>query len=496
MFLLLIHKTANSLVAVGDEEGRVRLLDSSEQAENEGLDKVHIQFRAHSNAILDLDFSFDDTYLATASGDQTGRVVDMMTQTPVSMLQHHTASLKQVRFQPGRGCNSVLATSSRDGSVQIWDLRCKGGPVQDFAVERQTTLGFGALRPVAPGCVVNSIYDAHLKAYRPSFINHPASMDTPNRGEGTAQRLGEISVTSIQFMQPGKEHLLISACEADSSLKLWDIRSIHTSRHKTTAIPLSYTTPPDSHTQWRPFGISSLALGGDGSRLYASCKDSTVYVYSTAHLMLGYAPELSVNAPRRRQVQTEESLGPMYGFRHDLFHAGSFYVKCSIRPAKNGRSEILAVGSSTGSPVLFPTNERYMKEQWEKKRLEERQTDSDMDTTHTLLAGRLPVRRMLMRTNSMSSMNGRSVDTIPICQKGTALVRGHTHEVGAVSWTNDGKLISVGDDYLVRCWSEKSSVAQSLRTCGEAEGRRWNSGWANITENYDKEDDYNEDDEY
>ena len=444
-----------------------------------------------------MDFSSDDTCLATASGDQTGRVIDMMTQTPQSLLAHHTASLKQVQFQPGKGNNSVLATSSRDGSIHIWDLRCKGGPAQDFAIDRQTNLGFGAPRQLNPGCVVNSIYSAHLRAYQPSLINCSASLDTPNRGEATAcsyQRSGEASVTAIKFMGPGKEHLLLSGCEADASIKLWDIRSIHTSRHKNTAVPLSYTPPPDSHTQWRQFGIGSLALSGDGTRLYALCKDSTVYAYSTAHLMLGHAPELLPNTPRRRHVQTEESLGPMYGFRHDSLHAGSFYIKCSVRPAKAGASELLAVGSSSGTPVLFPTDERYMKEQWERKKLAERwQGDCQgfidlgkSSSSRSFSVSQMRRKKAVLHTSSISSIHARAVDTIPICQNGTALVRGHNVEVGAVTWTNEGKLVSVGDDYLVRCWSEKRDEARKLRTCGEFGGRRWNWGWANVSRDYDE----------
>lgn len=64
--------------------------------------------------------------LATASGDQSARVVDMSTQTTVAVLGTHTASLKQVRFQPGSNNRNILATSGRDGSIHVWDLRCKG----------------------------------------------------------------------------------------------------------------------------------------------------------------------------------------------------------------------------------------------------------------------------------------------------------------------------------------------------------------------------------
>ncbi|KAJ9148401.1 WD repeat protein [Pleurostoma richardsiae] len=480
----------NSMVAVGDEEGRVRLLDSSDR-----FDKIHIAFQSHGNAIIDLAFSDDDYLLATASGDQTGKVIDMMTQTPVSILGHHTASLKQVRFQPGKGSGSVLATSSRDGSVQIWDLRCKGGPVQELAIERDSSLRFRAPRQVSQGCVVNSIYDAHVRTQRQTRQQQQSMphADVASRGE-VPGRIGEVSVTAIQFLPAGREHLLLSACEADASIKLWDIRSIHTSRHKTSS-PVSSTAPPDSHTAWRPFGISSMSLSTDGARLYSLCKDNTVYAYSSAHLILGHAPELSskTDHPRRRYGFTQEGLGPIYGFRHPQFHATSFYVKSALRPAKDGRSELLAVGSSDGCAVLFPTDERYFKESLEARR--DYRPSHACDSTFTasqarggrdtrLLSPALP-RPGLFRTNSVSNFSGRLVDTIPIIRTGTPLIRGHEKEVGALDWTNDGSLVTIGDDYMVRCWAEDQSQAADLRTGGEAEGRRWGCGWADVGSDWD-----------
>ncbi|KXJ93097.1 hypothetical protein Micbo1qcDRAFT_161017, partial [Microdochium bolleyi] len=147
----------------------------------------------------------------------------------------------------------------------------------------------------------------------------------PSRGE-LPGRIGDVSVTAMQFLPPGKEHILVTACEADASIKVWDVRSIHTSRNKTAA-PLSTTAPPSSHSHWRPFGISSLSLGSDASRLYAMCKDNTVYAYSTSHLILGHVPEMETRngeAPRRRHgIVTQPGLGPLYGFRHPSFHATS-----------------------------------------------------------------------------------------------------------------------------------------------------------------------------
>ncbi|KAI0201251.1 WD40-repeat-containing domain protein [Astrocystis sublimbata] len=494
----------NGIVAIGDEEGRIRLLDSSSKS-SESFSKIHLTFTAHTNAIIDLDFSDDDFLLATASGDQTGQVIDMMTQSPIAYLGQHTASLKQVRFQPGQSNSSVLATSSRDGSVQIWDLRCSR-PMQDFQASenRNTNLSYHLPQPKR-GCTINSFYHAHARTQRQARQSAAIGQgDTPSRRE-IPSRSTDVSVTTLQFLPAGQEHLLLTACEADASIKLWDIRSIHSSRNKVPS-PLSATAPPASHAQWRPFGISSLTLGTDASRLYALCKDSTVYAYSTAHLILGHAPELSsrnAEPPRRRHnAVTQQGLGPLYGFRHPSFHATSFYVKCAVRPARDGRSELLAVGSNDSCAVLFPTQERYFEDE-----LSGMMSNITLDnsTIATTSAGSAPtsskrsvdgVRRPLFRTNSATNLSARAKDNVPIIRSGTPLVRGHEREVGSVTWTNEGKLITVGDDYLVRSWSEDRAQAADLRTGGESGGRRWGCGWAETGADWDiSDDDDNDDDE-
>ena len=465
--------------------------------------------------------------------------MDMMTQTPISILDHHTASLKQVRFQPGRGEGNVLATSGRDGSVKIWDLRCRGGPAQEFTVEERTRgLQYSLPKKVNQGCVVNSIFDAHARLPRLTRLTRQtrksaqaaaAAADVTARWEDSG-RVGEVSVTAIQFLPAGKEHLLLSACEADASIKLWDIRNVHTSRQKASH-PISATAPPESHTQWRPFGMSSMSLSTDGSRLYGLCKDNTVYAYSTSHLVLGSAPELSSKGndhPRRRNGIVQEGLGPLYGFRHEKFHATSFYVKTAVRPAKDGHPELLAVGSSDGCAVLFPTDERYFMgtggagmygddrdaprnnglttpffaPSFSRAGSQPRPTavtaaDNDSGTA-AAAATSAPPRRPggRFRTNSMTSIQGRLVDTIPIVRNGTALIRGHENkEVGAVSWTNNGSLVTVGDDHIIRCWREDREKAAALRTGGEGEGRRWASGWADVEVWDDDEDEWLEEDD-
>ena len=128
-------------------------------------------------------------------------------------------------------------------------------------------------------------------------------------------------------------------------LKLWDLR--YTSRRD--SVPLSSTPIPDSHLSTRHFGISSLALSGDGARLYALCKDATVYTYSTNHLMLG--PTCSRS--RRFVKEPKEACSPLYAFRHPQLSTPSFWIKLAIRPARGDNSELLAAGSGTGSALLF-----------------------------------------------------------------------------------------------------------------------------------------------
>ncbi|KAF2198154.1 WD40 repeat-like protein [Delitschia confertaspora ATCC 74209] len=448
----------NSLIGVGDEEGYVHLYDTEASA---SFSYPHLSFRAHTNAIMDLQFSSDDKFLATASGDQTAQIIDTNTQRAVGVLAKHTSSVKQVRFQPGD--DRIVATSSRDGTVQIWDLRCSGG--SDIVHS-----AWGVTAPYAS--TIRTITSAHADSALGSGSPLGAKSEV-------LIRRSEVSVTAVSFLGAGRSHLLMTASDASTSVKLWDIRGRYSRRGP--AVPISTTMQPEAHNRHRHFAINSLTLGGDGSRFYALSKDNTVYAYSTSHLILGHAPELAVSdSSRQKHIGIgKQGLGPLYGFRHRNFHAASFYVKASLRKASGDQSELLAVGSTDGCPVLFPTDERLLKGESPGK-------DDDADE--------LPQPRMLRSSFGnrpplarMSSSNMSLLDTIPIYETGTPLIRGHDAEVTSVTWAQNGALVSVGDDFRVRCWRE-GDRARELRGCGEGGGRRWRSGWAVVDEGFDDEE--------
>ncbi|KAL8637816.1 MAG: hypothetical protein Q9228_004958 [Teloschistes exilis] len=486
----------NSLVAIGDENGGIRLLETA-AASKPQFAKAYLTFRPHTNAILDIAFSPDDLLLATASGDQQCQIIDMPTQRTLHILAAHRSSLKQVKFQPGNP--SVVVTSSRDGSVRIWDLRCKGSDasVQDVRISLDGTEEHrntkGSKMTYAPS--IDAIISAHSARILPpsnsalKSADHLTTSDVPSRGEKPS-RHGDVSVTALNFLPAGREHLLLTACEADSTVKLWDLRTTYQNRRSTQPVPLSSTRQPESHTTHRHFGINSMALSGDSARLYTLCRDNSIYAYSTSHLILGSAPELCSTAsdlarkPRFGRTTEKEGLGPIYGLRHSLFHATTFYVKLSIRPAQDDRSELLAAGSTDGCAVIWPTDERYLRHIDRTRRSNPDPMTKDGYATPPYSALATTSRPTLPRMDS--GINARLKDTIPIYTHGTPLVRGHSSEVTGLSWAHGGGLVTVSDDFTARCWREDREQARELRMGGESEGKRWECGWADVGEGWDE----------
>ncbi|EMC98193.1 hypothetical protein BAUCODRAFT_66216 [Baudoinia panamericana UAMH 10762] len=432
---------ANSLVAVGDEEGNVRLIDSAASSD---FAAAYLNFRVHRNAIMDIAFNSNDLLLATASGDQTARVSDMRTQQVLCVLAGHTSSVKQVRFQPME--DNLLTTSGRDSSVQIWDLRCSGK---------------GSVQSLQPG---------QRRGLDEDGIAQPSQLDD-----------APVSVTAFQHLRNGSSNLLVTGSELDASLKLWDLRNAS----RRDPIPLSATELPKMHRRTRNYGICSIELSGDGARIYALCKDATVYAYSTTQLLAGQSTDVSSNWTGRRPLKDPTiTVEPLYGYRHalpggqqqSLLAINSFYVKLALRPAQGDRSEMLAVGNTDRCPIVFPTDERYLP-------LRPFGVPGGEDTYHCDGYG-----------YDSEPPDARDAPTskgsfVPrIYERGTALLRGHSSEVTSVAWTHEGDLVTVGDDFTARCWREDAEKARELRACGEGGGRRWGHGWADAEARWDEED--------
>jgi hypothetical protein len=172
--------------------------------------------------------------------------------------------------------------------------------------------------------------------------------------------------------------------------------------------------------------------------------------------------------------------------------AGSFYVRAAIRKAKDDKSEMLAIGSTDNSPVLIPTDERHLPFR-NNRPLPERSdahddSDDDDDIELPSFSSQRPRSRPQSRSTSMAPPSEKRGP--PIYDSfGTALVRGHTKEVTSLSFTSEGNLVTIGDDFTGRCWREDRENAKHLRTTGEGGGKRWHCGWADVPASWDESDD-------
>ena len=454
----------------------MRLLETDE-TRKPAFSKAYLTFRPHTNAILDLNFSADDLLLATASGDQTAQIIDMPTQRPTHTLSGHFSSVKQVRFQPG-SCGTVIATSSRDGSIQIWDLRCKG--IDRSVPELKVALGYSETQAdrasssnstALYAARVNYIQEAHASAGIDNILAFPSIRPIVQKKPAVPSR-NEVSVTSLSFVSASNPHLLLTGSEANATVKLWDLRARGSSRQK-KSLPLAATSQPESHGLHRQFGLTSIALSGDGARLYTLCKDHTVYTYSMAHLILGSSLGDIDNIRARRLPDERMGLGPIYGLRHEKLKVSTFYVKLALRPALNDRTEMIAVGSTESCAVVFSTDEPHPHNG--SSRLK-KPTALEMEGAVSM--PRECSRPPLTRSNSGAAFNQRLNDTIPIYDSGSALVRGHEKEVTGMAWTSKGELVTVGDDMRCRVWRQDAGAARDLRVRGESGGGRWAQGWA------------------
>ncbi|CRH00331.1 nucleolar preribosomal assembly protein, putative [Plasmodium relictum] len=72
----------------------------------------------HTNSILCLAFSPNSSHLATGSGDNTVRLWDINTQTPIATLKDHKNWVLVVLFSPD---NKFLATAGMDQTICIYD---------------------------------------------------------------------------------------------------------------------------------------------------------------------------------------------------------------------------------------------------------------------------------------------------------------------------------------------------------------------------------------
>lgn len=466
----------NPMVAAGDEDGVIRFLNTARQDQGSGeFTNAILKMQPHDNAVMDLTFSDDDLTLATASGDQTCQIIDVQSHRSLYSLRAHAASVKRVAFQPGSG-GKILTSAGRDGHICHWDLRIKGSQLGNGRRARLHVTDMAS--DVSLLTPVIQIYDAHS----------PNTKGRAMKGRQLAGR-SEFTITSLSYLDAARSHLIVTASEVDTTIKLWDLRQSQLSTRKQghSQVAVSSTQRPYSHERHRNFGINSIALSSDKSRIYALSRDHTVYAYSTSHLVLGTSIEMDTNTRHKTMAPMRTTAGcgvrPLYGFRHPYLHVGTFWPRLAVRKCDETNTELLAVASSEDCAVLFPLSEKYHTTGNQSIP----PVHDPANATSASINERTRQRPGLRRqpTTSFTSLFTPARlrdDALPIYYHGTPLLQGHNKEVTSLVWTSEGSLITSSDDFTMRCWRENQNEASRLRQFSKENdaGELDRKGWAHV----------------
>jgi len=108
------HPTHESIFASGSQDQTCRVWDLRS---GKDVKKIH----AHNNDILSIDFNKYENFIATSSTDNLIKIFDLRANVdmPLMMLVGHQLPVKRIKFSPYHA--NILASTSYDMSVKIWD---------------------------------------------------------------------------------------------------------------------------------------------------------------------------------------------------------------------------------------------------------------------------------------------------------------------------------------------------------------------------------------
>jgi denticleless len=182
------------LLAAADEAGYVAMFDPT--AGSDRLDELRYSVQANGNAIFDLKWACDDTFIASASGDGTVCITSLAESRlqPQLVLKSKTTShIKSVACHPLH--SNLLASGSRDGALSVWDTRSLKTPMQ------------GGLPPLLP------------RSTAPEYITPMRYVSSSKLALASPQ--GARSLTGIDFLNGNS----MITCSSDGRVRLWDIRN-------------------------------------------------------------------------------------------------------------------------------------------------------------------------------------------------------------------------------------------------------------------------------
>lgn len=303
------------LLAASDEDGYLSIINTNNKlpttlSDDTSIHRPVAQWLAHSNAIFDLSWAKDDSWMYTCSGDTSIRLFDTAYATKISTFGGHTGSVKSIAVSPHS--HSFFASGGRDGIIHLWDARV---PTPPSAPDAHRPLNH-TTSTTTTHVPVMSLKDGH------------APRTKQHKRQKTLQGRLPPSVTALQFLSASSGHILCSG-GIDGIVKFWDVRYTLEPTTLLPPTPLSDTATTlartidhaNKHASLdliasanqaqlgdRQYAVTSLALHPDGSRLLVS--------FIRGHHLL-----FDVSRP---------DAGPVKWFGGHM--SSSFYVKSTFSP--------------------------------------------------------------------------------------------------------------------------------------------------------------------
>ncbi|XP_077308823.1 WD repeat-containing protein 88 [Lithobates pipiens] len=252
--------------------------------------------RGHTGAVSSCHFCCQDTKLLTCSHDQTAKLWDLSTSTPICDYGgEHTAPISQC--SPTQD-NSRMVTSSYDKTVKFWDLET-GNVLWSVSLDGLVTScnvsGDGKLVVCSVDvdnalCVINSTTASrvlNIKDQHTSTITR-CCFDTKSQricsvSSDRAIKLWDMIAQRTTINISGAHSNVISDCgfssnglllctaSWDKSIKLWDINAGEYRHHG-----------PGSLLHAHSGCVSSCAFSEDGSTLISGGYDKTIVVWDVS----------------------------------------------------------------------------------------------------------------------------------------------------------------------------------------------------------------------
>ena len=249
---------------VSTEQGEFFLCDSRRGSELS-------RWKIHDDAIFDFVWKDCDSKIVTASGDQSVCISDVRTREVTHRLKGHYGSVKSVCVSPN---SNILASSSRDGSVRIYDCRCDPEKACVASLPKIHVIK-KCIKPPVPSPPLtwgsSTPLPASGQGLRPSTPITTANLRNVGRQKPRWKtvKVNQCSVTGVAFGR-NDVNTLLTAGAVDGLVKVWDIRRAGSKR----------PSPVQIYSDGQRHGVTSIDIDPSGTQLLVSYLHGPLRIFS------------------------------------------------------------------------------------------------------------------------------------------------------------------------------------------------------------------------